>query len=119
MADDKQDELIRAYARLSALRKNISEMKENNIEEIYVLEYHGVLDKLLSIGRDVAEFRVSDSSVKPIISSISSNVYGETRVKYSTEKYVKRALLLMKLDAVLGYFEITMAEKPKNIGFRT
>lgn len=113
MAENKQDILIRAYAMLQSLRKNI-DLIPSNIEEKYVKEFHSALDRLQTIGIDVTEFRISDSEIKPRLWSKNFDT-GEKR--YSHEKYVDKPLILTKLDAILGYFEITTAEKPKTIGF--
>ncbi|MFC1966427.1 hypothetical protein ACFLWI_05735 [Chloroflexota bacterium] len=122
MTENKQDALLRAYATLLSLRKNIVEMRNNNIHEKYVQEYHAVLDRLKSLAIDVAEFRISDSEVSPIdvsapivVSLDSGNRL--TPPHYSKEKYVDKSFILMKLDAILGYFEIVTSEKPRRIGF--
>jgi len=109
---DKQDELIRAYATLKALRTNIDKMKEYSIEEKYVIEFHNVLSKLEGVGINTAEFRIPDSEVKPQVRAWVGDV-----TKYSEEKYIHRPYLLTKIDTVLGYFEIITSEKPKKIGF--
>jgi len=49
MTKNSQDELVRAYAMLASLRKNISEMKSYDVEEKYVLEFHSVLNRLEDI----------------------------------------------------------------------
>jgi hypothetical protein len=114
MTEDSQDELARAYAILNSLRDNISQITEYRVEEKYVNEFHTVLDKLESVGIETTEFRVPDSLVKPRlrVSSRSGDVY-------SKEKYVERSFILIKIDAVLGYFKIITSEKPKKIGFST
>ena len=113
MTGENQDGLIRAYARLSALRSNVEKMKEYSVTETYVREFHSVLDKLEMNGLEVSDFRIPDSLVKPRITS--SGFDGRS---YSEEKYADRSFLLLKLDAILGYFEIVTSEKPKTIGFR-
>jgi len=110
MKENGQDRLARAYAMLQALRNNITELA--SVREIYVREYHTALDMLESIGIDINDFRIPNSEVKPRIRSISNR--GPT---YSEEKYVPKQLLLAKLDAILIYFNITLSEKPKKIGF--
>ena len=118
MATNEQDVLARAYARLSALRKNIGEMVDYLVLEIYVQEFHAVLDRIEGIGIDVPEFRIPDSEVKPrMTSSYVDNSSGVSRNTYSEEKYVDKAFILTKLDAILGYFEIITSEKPRKIGF--
>ena len=119
MAENKQDILIRAYAMLQSLRKNIDQIP-SNIEEKYAKEFHSALDRLQTIGIDVTEFRIPDSEVQHLdISPIRTLTFkGNERAKhYSKEKYVEKPLILTKLDAILGYFEIITAEKPKTIGF--
>ena len=112
MATNKQDALARVYATLSSLRKNIDQMTEYSVEEKFVREFHTVLDRLAGIEIDVSEFRIADSLVKPRVMSKSYK-----GISYSEEKYVQRSFILTKLDAILGYFEITLSEKPKRIGF--
>lgn len=119
MAENKGDILARAYARLQSLGKNIAGVQSYHVEEKYVQEYHEVLSKLEVIGIDISDFRIPDSLVKPIITSSSTDVYGTSKHSYSEEKYVERTLLLIKIDSVIGYFEIVISEKPKNIGFHT
>lgn len=115
MVRDNQDELARAFAMLSSLRKNIDQIT-SGVTETYVREFHTVLDRLEGIEIDVSEFRIPDSAVKPRITSSWFN--GErSRYNYSDEKYVERLLMLTKLDAILGYFEIITSEKPRKIGF--
>jgi hypothetical protein len=93
-------------------------MTESSVEEIYVKEYHSVLDKLKKIGIETVEFRVDDSLVKQRNTGGWKDFgSGETHTSYSKEKYVERAFLLTKIDTVLGYFEILTSEKPKSIGF--
>ena len=65
MTQNNSDVLARAYVTLASLRENIDPIK-SAIPEKYVLEYHTVLDKLAGIDLDIAEFRISDSEVKPV-----------------------------------------------------
>lgn len=116
MTENRQDALVRAYAMLSALRKNISQIKDYSIEEKYVNEFHNALGKLDSIGIETAEFRVPDSLVKPKITASWSDGDGSHH-RYSEEKYVERSFILTKIDAVLSYFEIITSEKPRRMGF--
>ena len=117
MGENKQDELARAYAMLSSLRKNIGQMSDYSIPETYVREFHTVLDRLTGIGINVSEFRIPDSAVQPKITSRGRGGNGVERISYSKEKYVERSFILTKLDAILGYFEIITSEKPRSIGF--
>jgi len=119
MTENKQDALARVYATLSSLRKNIGEIKEYSVSERYVREFHAVLDRLEGTGIDVSEFRIPDSELKHHDAVASMYVGGERISPYkpSEEKYVDKSFILIKLDAILGYFEITMSEKPRQIGF--
>lgn len=114
---NNNDVLARAYATLSALRKNVDNILPGSVSEIYVREFHNVLDKLGNIGIDLSEFRIPSSEIKPHVTAISwGNEGKETR--YSEEKYVDKPLILTKIDAILSYFEITMSQKP-SIGFHS
>ena len=115
MVENKQDILARAYAMLSALRKNIDQI--DAVSERYVREFHSALDKLGGVGIDTYEFRISYSELQPKITSRGRGGNGVERISYSKEKYVEKAYLLTKIDAVLGYFEIITSEKPRRIGF--
>ena len=119
MATNNQDALARALAMLKSLRKNIEQMTASSVSETYVREFHAVLDRLESVGINVSEFRIPDSAVQPIIDRPITNVRGEVRKHYSKEKYVDKSFMLIKLDAILGYFEIITSEKPQRIGFHT
>jgi len=114
MAENKQDELIRVYVTLKSLRENIGQMTDYSVQETYVHEFHTVLDRLESIGIDVAEFRIPSSQVNRVARG-GSYLTGETR--YSDEKYVDKTFILTKLDAILGYFEIITSKEPRKIGF--
>lgn len=110
MKKDDQDTLARAYVMLQSLRQNVDKLTW--VEEIYANEYQASLDILAGIGIDVAQFRISPSAVQHRVTA--SWPGGQD---YSKEKYVPKALLLTKLDAVLIYFDITYSEKPRKIGF--
>ncbi|MBA7663471.1 hypothetical protein ES703_71516 [subsurface metagenome] len=119
MAENKQDILIRAYAMLQSLRKNIDQMV-GSTEEKYVSELHTVLDKLGSIGIDVSEFRIPNSEIAPRVTVIRTLTFDDSPkggADYSKEKYVDKSFILMKLDAILDYLKINTSEKPRKIGF--
>jgi hypothetical protein len=120
MVKKSQDEIIRAYAMLQSLRKNVDQMPNYSvIEETFVHEFHSTLDRLANIGIDVSEFRIPDTLMK---SKVTSGHIGADRVghfAYSKEKYVKKSIIMTKLDAILSYFEIITSDKPKRIGFNT
>ena len=115
MTKNDQDTLARAYATLSSLRKNIDQM-DYNVPEIYVSEFHTVLDSLEGIGKEVSEFRIPDSALKP---KPGASMYVEGKEIFSSKGdiCVERSFILTKLDAILGYFEIITSEKPRRIGY--
>jgi len=120
MTSHEQDVFARAYATLTSIRQNISHMGEyNSVGEVFVQEYLATLDKLSGLGFDLAEYRIEDSLVRPrVVIASSSGTFGHSRTSYSDAKYVQKSVLLMKLDAVLSYFEIITGEQPRRIGFR-
>lgn len=98
-------------------------MTAYSVEETYVREFHTVLDKLEGIDIDVSDFRIPDSEVTPVDMSgpLVFDLDSGSKITpphYSKEKYVGKSFILMKLDAILGYFEIITSEKPRSIGFR-
>jgi len=120
MTENAQDIVARAYARLLTLRKNVNQVAEYNIEEKYVRECHSVLDRLEDVGIDISEFRILDSEISPI--PVSPRVVSPGKsshpIHYTKEKYVQKQYVLMKIDSILGYFQIALSEKPRRIGFR-
>ena len=121
MEKNSQDELIRAYTTIKSLRNNIEKIANVNIEESYVKEYHIALKRITDIGIDVIEYCIPISEIKPIQEARFVTVRpGESIPKGSNtkEKYVKKPYFLTKIDAIIGYVEILISEKPKRMGFR-
>ena len=121
MKEKNQDNLKRAYATLQALRNNIEDITTvYGVEENYVDQYHAALDMLEGIGIDVAQFRISSSEVQPhVVQGITVTYPGEAArpKKYTEKKYVRKGLLLTKLDTILMYFQLTHSDEPRRIGF--
>jgi hypothetical protein len=66
MADDRQWAL--AWAKFEAMYKNIP----TPVTEVHVRDFHEILDLLQrASGEDLASFRVSDSRLKPRMTSFS------------------------------------------------
>ena len=110
-----QEAVIRAYALLSALRKNVDQPSIDEYDGItssYVEEYNNALKLLENIGMDVSHFQIPDFEARPrlLVSSREGNSYSE-------EKYVRKSYFLSKLDAVLIYFELQTSEPKKTMGF--
>ncbi len=99
------DKLARAYAHLTAIRKNIQEMGAANIVvgSGLVEQYVAAFLHLEDIGEGVDEFKLP-----------------EDRIEYTDagKPYVDRSLFLTRLDAIIGYFELTQGQEPKVIGFK-
>ena len=113
--EENQDIILRAYAVLSSLRKNIDQpsiTEYNSIKSSYVEEFHSALRSLEEIGMNVSQFHIPDSEIQPRL--LLSSLEGET---CSRDKYVRKSYFLTKLDAILMYFDMKTAKPPKTIGF--
>ena len=113
--EEDQDVILRAYAVLSSLRKNIDQpsiTEYNSIKSSYVEEFHSALRSLEEIGMNVSQFHIPDSEIQPRL--LLSSLEGET---YSRDKYVRKSYFLTKLDAILMYFDMKTAKPPETIGF--
>ncbi len=109
-----QDQLAQAYARLKAMKDNLP--KSYEVDRKYIVEFHQILDLLQSAsGSDLKNFRISDSEIHPQVSG-GNYITGETH--YSGLQVCDRNYFAMKVDAVLGYFTIKTASKPKEFGFK-
>ena len=75
MVINQKDELIRAYVRLSALRKNTDNL--SSVEEQYVREYHDILGKIENLNINTCDFRIPDALIKPRITSTSLLLFVE------------------------------------------
>jgi hypothetical protein len=113
---DRSDLLRRAFHRLQAVRSAVQGQEHNPyIHEKYVSEYHAGLAELADAGFDVATFRIPDEQL--FTYSYQRNyVTGERWT--DDHRSVDRPFLLMKLDAVLGYFTSAAEPTPRPIGFQ-
>jgi hypothetical protein len=108
-------ELIKAYTLLSSLKQNLPNLYQ--VPKEWVDDYHSILDSVeKETGESLQEFRVSDEELRRQV--ISGNyVTGETR--YGNKMMIQRARLMLKIDAVLGYFQIqSSAPDREPIGFK-
>ncbi len=108
------DKLRRAFSTLTSLKQNVLE-EGHHLHERYVTEYHRVVDGLEKQGMDLTEFKIPQSELKPILASYNG-LSGEST--YSDDNYVQKTFFLMKLDALLGYFSLTIDDKKPHIGFK-
>lgn len=104
MAKDQNDRLIRAFARLQALKKNIP--NGHLVDGFYVQEYHEILKHLEEERFDIVEFKVPDRHMQ-----VATMIFRSGRA-------VERSVLLSKLDAVLAYFELVTQKPATQIGFK-
>lgn len=115
--NDQADALVRAYSRLVSLRDVLNGLTVGHVAQSYIDEFHGALDRLKGVGVDVEEFRVTPAAIQR---PGSSSYMGGAAAFRATrgDPYVDRALLLSKLGAVIGYFEMSTSEPKRPIGFR-
>jgi len=104
-----------AIAIVSSIKDNLPS-DDPYLEVRWVNEYHGAVARVEKVMNcDLAEFRVEQASVKPIV--VGGNyVTGERQ--YSDESYCHRDILLQKSDALLKYLNLLKPQTPeKRIGF--
>jgi len=111
---EPQDRLARAYTRLTSLRKNLP--PNRGVPELYVQEYHSILDILEEDGFQLSEFRVSMELARPHVAS-HNVLTGLT--KYTSTRYVEYVFFVSKFDALLSYFQFASqpSEERPRIGF--
>lgn len=118
---DATDSIVRAFARLIALRQNLPEHRL--LDESWVREYHSALDALEALGFRLEEFRVANERLK----TTRVQTHAETQVgapaQYARDAMVQleRNHLFAKLDAVLSYFEFATTATAREkfpVGFR-
>lgn len=107
------DQLLRAYARLKALRENVV---EHDVAETYVLEYHEILDQVEGTGIELEEFRIPVNQLGQKVTSWNPRTGHKTLSKGT---FVAGTYFRSKLDAVLMYFSFSAGseETPREIGF--
>jgi len=108
------DEILRAYSLLNALKENLPDIYE--IEERWVKEYNNALAKITTAtGMDLTDFKLSSDDLGESIASANS-ITGE--VTYREGLYCERSRLIQKLDAILTYFTLLQTPPEKKIGFK-
>ena len=109
------DEIIRAIAIVSSIKNNLPDYPV--LELRWVDEYHRAIAKVeKTMVCNLAEFRVEQSSIKPI--PVSGN-YITGKMDYSDESFCAKAILLQKSEALLNYLNLLLQTPPveKRIGF--
>ena len=115
MANDRNDQINRAYARLTALKATLdADARHSQFHEKHVHEYHAILDQLAAAAEtDVDEFRVPPAEVDYRVAMVDR----EEGTTYTDDRWVDREVLLSKLGAVLTYFKIVTAKPQQQMGF--
>lgn len=104
--EDKQSDIKKAYSYLVSLKETLP--NNDPIHERYANTYNNQIDRLIGLGfKDLEEFRVPSHEIKH--SQIASTMF-------SKEKYVDRNFLLMKINAILNFFNVSSEDK--EIGFK-
>jgi hypothetical protein len=110
---NQTDQILRSIAMLSGIKGNIP--KNHSVEQRWVSEYHSALAKAeTAIGTSLSEFKVEEAAVKRIM--VSSN-YLTGAKDYSDELYCSSAILLQKIDALMGYLGLLLKPAEKKMGF--
>jgi hypothetical protein len=109
---NQQSEIKKSYVNLQSIKKNLP---DDQIEEKYVAMFHKEIDHLINLGfSELEEFKIPSEEIAPRVVQYNT-ISGNTT--YSHEKYMDKEMFLMKIYAILSYFEIS----PSNveIGFKT
>jgi hypothetical protein len=100
-----------AYSLLMALKNNLP--GSITVDEQYVQQFDGILDALeKESGQNLDAFRVSGAELRHRMTSKNTLT---SEVAYSEGPECRRPFLMMKIDAVLGFF--TLQAERKSIGF--
>jgi hypothetical protein len=104
--------LPQSYSRLVALKENLP--AGINVDQKFVDEFHGILDRLeTESSKELEDFRVPESELRRTMRSKSPLT---DQVHYTENSQCDRAFLMMKIDAVLGFFTIQSVRKA--VGFK-
>lgn len=109
------DKILRIYTRLRALKEHLP--GSSQLHQKYVDEYHSLIKELSdATGEELDEFSIATQEIKPKL--VAVGIAGGVK-HYSKDAYCERALLLMKMDALLSYFNIKyLSKEERKIGFR-
>jgi hypothetical protein len=115
-----QSELIYALSTLTALKEHVPDTVY--VAEKYIEEFHNVLDALVcATGSNLDRYRIPEDEIHPIVTSFSpkriraGHLVGGT--KFTKGKFGERAFLMMRIDAVLKSFQLSMSSGERSIGF--
>jgi len=115
MSRDPSDALRRGYARLTALRDAVKDLRLSQIGGEYVREYHDALSALSGTGISVEEFKIRDDDIR----HVPTGGYIRSALQRDrSDSYVDKAMFMAKVNAVISYFELAQEEPQRQIGFR-
>ncbi len=98
---------------MNSLKSNLP--KSIEVDAKYVAEYHQILDQLQnSSGSDLSGFRIPANELQ---AAVSGGNYLTGQIDCSGREVCERAYLMMKIDGVLGFFNLKMSAKRPDIGF--
>jgi hypothetical protein len=108
------DDIVKAFALLSSLKQHIPNNYE--VDQSWVDDFHKALQQIeTATGTSLQEFHVSQQELKR---EVSSSNYLDGTVDYSGRMVVERSRLLLKVDAVLGFFQYVKDKPAKGkLGF--
>jgi hypothetical protein len=110
------DQILRAYAMISSLQKNLPP-HDYEVEESWVVEFNTAVAKVESaLGIGLAEFKVSNDSLVRSVAT-SNAITGE--INYREGRWCRRETLQHKIDAILHYFTGLQTDQEKKIGFKS
>ena len=110
--NNKTNEIAKSFANLNALKNNLP---EGRINEKYVTLFHDEIRRLTDFGFDgLDEFKIPDEEIN--YRCISRN-YKTGNRNYSKERFVDKNIFLIKLDAMLTFFQIKT--NGIEVGFKT
>jgi hypothetical protein len=108
------DEIAKAYALLSSLKQNIPDNFQ--VDQSWVNDFHSALQKIESAtGTSLQEFRVPPQEMRR---ETTGGNYLTGEVHHSGRTVIERTRLLLKVDAVLTFFEYVRDQPAKGkLGF--
>ncbi|MGA2966828.1 MAG: hypothetical protein ABSD64_11495 [Terriglobales bacterium] len=109
-------EIVKAYALLSSLKQNLPNTFE--VTKEWVDDYHSILDSVeKETGESLEEFRIPDGELHR---QVTGGNYRTGITTYGKNIVVQRARFMLKVDAVLGYFQFQTPSPPDKqpIGFK-
>lgn len=107
--------LPEAYSRLDGFRRNMPETA-THIKENYINEYHQIVDILETvIQKPLQGFRIQSSELARMEATFDSE---SEQCTYTNEYYCEKAMLLMKVDALIVFLSTSAnSSEKRRIGF--